>query len=114
MLRGIGVSLVSCADALGVNWTIDLSEARAMVSKDGRQQIVPQGNMDPCILYSNPDRPHLSIDEEEINEEVGNVLASFGNGHVFNLGHGIHPKIDPENIGAFINAAHELSGQYHQ
>ncbi|MBE9525729.1 MAG: hypothetical protein IME94_02040, partial [Proteobacteria bacterium] len=33
--------------------------------------------------------------------------------HVFNLGHGIHPKIDPENVGAFINAVHELSGQYH-
>jgi len=62
--------------------------------------------MDPCILYSNPER---------IREEVGNVLASYGkgNGHVFNLGHGIHPTIDPENVGAFINAAHELSGQYH-
>lgn len=95
------------ADCLGVDWTIDLSDARAMVSKNGRQQIALQGNMDPCILYSNPER---------IREEVGNVLASYGkgNGHVFNLGHGIHPKIDPDNVGAFVDAVHELSGQYHQ
>ena len=91
------------ADALGVDWTIDLADARKLTG----DKVALQGNMDPCILYSNPDR---------IREEVGNVLASFGkgNGHVFNLGHGIHPKIDPENVGAFINAVHELSGQYHQ
>ncbi|WP_455198036.1 uroporphyrinogen decarboxylase [Kaarinaea lacus] len=91
------------ADALGVDWTIDLADAR----KQTGDSIALQGNMDPCILYSNPNR---------IREEVGNVLASYGKGpgHVFNLGHGIHPKIDPENVGAFINAVHELSGQYHQ
>ncbi len=90
------------ADCLGVDWTIDLSDARKLTGDN----IALQGNMDPCILYSNPDR---------IREEVGNVLASYGkgNGHIFNLGHGIHPKIDPENVGAFINAVHELSGQYH-
>ncbi|MCK4587297.1 MAG: uroporphyrinogen decarboxylase, partial [Gammaproteobacteria bacterium] len=90
------------ADCLGVDWTIDLSDARKLAGDN----IALQGNMDPCILYSNPDR---------IREEVGNVLASYGkgNGHIFNLGHGIHPKIDPENVGAFINAVHELSGQYH-
>ena len=90
------------ADCLGVDWTIDLSDARAMTG----DKITLQGNMDPCILYSNPER---------IREEVGNVLASYGKGegHVFNLGHGIHPKIDPENVGAFIDAVHELSGQYH-
>ena len=90
------------ADCLGVDWTIDLSDARKLAGNN----IALQGNMDPCILYSNPER---------IREEVGNVLASYGKseGHVFNLGHGIHPKIDPENVGAFINAVHELSGQYH-
>lgn len=91
------------ADCLGVDWTIDLSDARKLAGND----IALQGNMDPCILYSNPER---------IREEVGNVLASYGkgNGHIFNLGHGIHPKIDPENVGAFINAVHELSAQYHK
>ena len=91
------------ADCLGVDWTIDLSDARKLAGNN----TALQGNMDPCILYSNPER---------IREEVGNVLASYGkgNGHVFNLGHGIHPTIDPENVGAFINAVHELSAQYHQ
>lgn len=93
----------SGADCLGVDWTTNLSDARARVG----DQVSLQGNMDPCILYSNPER---------IREEVAAVLASYGkgNGHVFNLGHGIHPKIDPENVGAFINAVHELSASYHQ
>ena len=90
-------------DAIGVDWTMDLSEARERVQ--GR--VALQGNMDPCILYSSPDR---------IREEVATVLASYGNGpgHVFNLGHGIHPKIDPDNVKAFIESVHELSHQYHQ
>ncbi len=90
------------ADCLGVDWTIDLADARRITG----DKIALQGNMDPCILYSTPQR---------IREEVGNVLASYGKGegHVFNLGHGIHPGIDPENVAAFIDAVHALSGQYH-
>ena len=90
-------------DALGVDWTINLSEARARVG----HQVALQGNMDPCVLYASPER---------IRQEVATVLESFGhgNGHVFNLGHGIHQHIDPEHAGAFIEAVHELSGAYHQ
>jgi len=89
-------------DALGVDWTMDLSDARKMVN----DKVALQGNMDPCILYSSPQR---------IQEEVKTVLASFGqgNGHVFNLGHGIHQHIDPENVSVFIDSVHEFSGQYH-
>jgi uroporphyrinogen decarboxylase len=89
-------------DALGVDWTLDMADARTRV----QDKVALQGNMDPCILYSNPER---------IREEVGIVLESYGRGpgHVFNLGHGIHPTIDPENVGAFINAVHDLSEQYH-
>lgn len=95
--------LDSGANALGIDWTTDLSDARARTG----DQIALQGNMDPCILYSTPER---------IREEVGSVLASYGNapGHVFNLGHGIHPQIDPENVGVFINSVHELSAKYHE
>jgi uroporphyrinogen decarboxylase len=90
-------------DCLGVDWTIDLADAR----KATGDKIALQGNMDPCILYSNPDR---------IREEVKNVLASYGKGegHVFNLGHGIHPTIDPENVTAFIDAVHDFSAEYHK
>jgi uroporphyrinogen decarboxylase len=90
-------------DALGIDWTIDLAAARARVG----DRVALQGNMDPCVLYASPER---------IRQEVATVLESFGhgNGHVFNLGHGIHQHIDPAHAGAFIEAVHELSGPYHQ
>ena len=63
--------------------------------------------MDPTVLYAKP---------EAIRAEVARILASYGqgSGHVFNLGHGITPEVDPEHAGVFINAVHELSAQYHQ
>lgn len=91
------------ADALGLDWTIDLGEARKRVGKD----VALQGNMDPAILLSTP---------EAIEKEVATILASFGNGHghVFNLGHGITQWTDPENAGAMISAVRQYSPQYHQ
>ncbi len=90
-------------DALGVDWTTDLSDARASVG--GR--VALQGNVDPSILYASPER---------IREEVARVLESYGhgNGHVFNLGHGIHPDVNPEHAAALVEAVHELSPKYHQ
>jgi len=66
-----------------------------------------QGNLDPTVLYAPP---------AVIKSEVARVLASFGEGegHVFNLGHGIHPDVDPEHAQAMIEAVHELSPQYHR
>ncbi len=92
----------SGADALGVDWTTELADARVQV----RDKVALQGNMDPCILYASPER---------IREEVAHVLDSYGHGpgHVFNLGHGIHPEVDPEHAGVFIEAVHELSKPYH-
>jgi uroporphyrinogen decarboxylase len=89
-------------DALGVDWTTDLADARRTV----QDRKALQGNLDPSSLYAPPER---------IRELVGGVLASYGKGtgHVFNLGHGIHPDVPPENAGAMIAAVHELSPQYH-
>ncbi len=89
-------------DALGVDWTTDLADARRAV---GDRKAL-QGNLDPSALYASPD---------SIREQVGCVLKSFGkgNGHVFNLGHGIHPDVPPENAAAMVAAVHELSPQYH-
>ena len=94
---------MSKCNALGLDWTIDIGEARKRVGN----RVALQGNMDPCILYSSPER---------IKEEVATILESFGHGegHVFNLGHGIHPMVDPERVAVFIDAVHELSAQYHQ
>ena len=89
-------------DCLGVDWTTDLSDARARVGN----QVALQGNMDPSILYGS---------DERIREEVKTILSSFGHGegHVFNLGHGIHQYVDPAKAGVFINAVHEFSPEYH-
>jgi len=91
------------ADALGLDWTCDIGEARRRVGS----KVALQGNMDPTVLYANP---------QAIRQEVSNILASYGSGtgHVFNLGHGITPEVDPANAGAFIEAVHEMSAEYHQ
>jgi uroporphyrinogen decarboxylase len=91
------------ADALGLDWTTDISEARRRVG----DRVALQGNMDPCMLYASPAR---------IREEVASILSQYGHGsgHVFNLGHGIHPEVDPEHARAFIEAVVTLSPAYHQ
>ena len=93
----------SGADCLGLDWTTDIGAARARVG----QRVALQGNMDPGVLYAPAAR---------IREEVGMILEQFGagNGHVFNLGHGIHQHVDPDNVTGFIDAVHELSQPYHQ
>jgi uroporphyrinogen decarboxylase len=89
-------------DALGVDWTTDLADARRAVSDTKALQ----GNLDPNVLYASP---------AKIREQVARVLASYGkgHGHVFNLGHGIHPGVHPDHAGAMIAAVHELSPAYH-
>ncbi|HEY0562858.1 MAG TPA: uroporphyrinogen decarboxylase [Methylophilus sp.] len=90
------------ADALGLDWAVDIGLARSRVG----HQVALQGNMDPAILLSTP---------EAIEKEVASILASYGqgNGHVFNLGHGITQWTPPENAGAMIAAVKAYSPQYH-
>ncbi len=91
------------ADAVGVDWCTDLNDARRAVAG----KVALQGNLDPSVLYAPP---------AVIRAEVGRVLESFGqgSGHVFNLGHGIHPDVDPAHAGAMVAAVHELSPAYHR
>jgi len=90
------------ADALGIDWTTDLDDARRRVG----DSVALQGNMDPSALYASPER---------IRHEVATILESYGHGsgHVFNLGHGIHQHVDPEHARVFVEAVHELSAKYH-
>ncbi len=99
----LGAMADSGADALGLDWTVDIGQARARVG----ERVALQGNMDPAVLYARPER---------IQQEVAEILAAYGtgSGHVFNLGHGIHPGVDPEHAGAFIEAVHRLSAPYHR
>jgi len=93
----------SGADALGLDWTMDIGRARAQVG----DRVALQGNMDPSVLYASP---------KAIRDEVSTILASYGSGegHIFNLGHGIHQYVDPKHAGVFVDAVHELSAPYHQ
>lgn len=85
-------------DALGLDWTINIGDARRRVGN----RVALQGNMDPAVLYASP---------AAIRQEVKRILADFGDhpGHVFNLGHGITPQVDPEHARVFIEAVGEFS-----
>ena len=91
------------ADAVGIDWTQDLASARQRVG----HRLALQGNLDPTVLLSNP---------EVIRSEVARVLKDFGpgEGHVFNLGHGILQTTPPEHAAAMIEAVRELSPAYHR
>jgi len=90
-------------DALGVDWTTDLATARRYT----QDRVALQGNLNPSVLREPP---------AVIEEKVAEVLASYGTGpgHVFNLGHGITPDIDPEHVEAMVDAVHRLSPAYHE
>ena len=92
----------SGCDALGLDWTTELGGARARVG----DHVALQGNMDPTVLLGSP---------EAIRAEVKRTLDSFGHGegHVFNLGHGISQHTPPDNVSVFMEALHEMSPRYH-
>lgn len=83
-------------DALGLDWTVNIGEARRRVG----DRVALQGNMDPAVLLAPPER---------IRKEVSSILESFGPhpGHVFNLGHGITPDVDPDRVRVLVEAVHE-------
>ncbi|PVX41409.1 uroporphyrinogen decarboxylase [Pasteurella langaaensis DSM 22999] len=90
-------------DAVGLDWTVNLATAKAQIG----HKVALQGNMDPSILYAQPER---------IQQEVRSILADFGagSGHVFNLGHGIHQDVPVESPKVFVDAIHEYSKAYHK
>ncbi len=90
-------------DALGVDWTITLDEARRRI---GARTAV-QGNLDPSVLYASP---------EVIQREVRATLADYGPhpGHIFNLGHGITPGVDPDHVKVLVDTVHEAGPAYPQ
>ena len=92
----------SGCDCVGLDWTTDLSDARRRVG----DRVALQGNMDPAVLRASPDK---------IADEVATILASYGegSGHVFNLGHGITPEINPDNVNAIFEVLKEVSPRYH-
>ena len=104
--KGAGPLLADLAetgcDALGVDWTTDLATARRYVG----DKVALQGNLNPGTLLESP---------EKIRQGVADTLASYGDGpgHIFNLGHGITPDVDPDHLGVLVDAVHELSPEFH-
>lgn len=99
--KGANHSLVelatSGADAIGLDWTINIRTAKQLVG----DRVALQGNLDPAVLYSS---------SSVIREQVQQILNdyNYSTGHVFNLGHGIHPGIDPENVKILVDCVHEF------
>jgi uroporphyrinogen decarboxylase len=85
---------------VGLDWRVDLAEARKVI---GDERAI-QGNLDPVSLYC--DLPILQ-------SRVQAVLDSAGGkpGHIFNLGHGVHPDMNPENVKELVRMVHELSAR---
>jgi uroporphyrinogen decarboxylase len=90
------------ADVLGLDWTMNLGEVRMKVGA----RAALQGNLDPTVLYANIDY---------IKQEVFSVLQSFGEGtgHIFNLGHGVLPDVNPESVKALVRFVKEESKIFH-
>lgn len=105
--KGAGLLLADMAktgcDALGVDWTTSLAQARRYTN----DAVALQGNLNPAVLRETP---------QLIESSVAEVLSSYGSGpgHIFNLGHGITPDIDPEHLGVLVEAVHRLSPAYHK
>ena len=90
------------ADVIGLDWTMDIGKVRKRIG----DKIALQGNLDPAFLYAN---------EEKIKEEAIRILDSFGegSGHIFNLGHGILPDVEPEKAKYLVETVKEESKKYH-
>ena len=82
-------------DAVGIDWTVEIGEAERRVGS----QVALQGNLDPSVLYASP---------EVIKTEAHKILDQFkgSTGHVFNLGHGITPEVNPESMKVLVDAVH--------
>jgi uroporphyrinogen decarboxylase len=88
----------SGAECLGVDWTTDLSLARKLT----QDKVALQGNLDPCVLFA---------DDDVIRNQVKRVIDSFGegSGHIFNLGHGMQPDMQPEKLAVLVDAVRTYS-----
>lgn len=95
----------SGADGIGLDWTVNLADVKAKVGN----QLALQGNLNPHILLSTP--AVIETEVQKVLKSYGSVAA--GQGHVFNLGHGITPEVPPENVSALVEAVKAHSPQYH-
>jgi uroporphyrinogen decarboxylase len=89
---------VSGANAVGLDWTVNIADAKKLI----KENVALQGNLDPSVLYSSV---------ESVQAHAKKIIDDYAHntGHVFNLGHGIHPAIDPEKVKALVDFVHSYS-----
>ncbi|MDH4007389.1 MAG: uroporphyrinogen decarboxylase [Desulfuromonadales bacterium] len=103
-VKGAGTMLDTVAkagsDVMGLDWHVNLGKARDVIGPD----IAVQGNLDPTVLYAP---------KEHIEREVKRILDENAGrpGHIFNLGHGILPTVDPEHAKFMVECVHKHSGK---
>ena len=87
----------SVASVIGLDWQTSLKDAKAILG----DRYALQGNLDPAILRAS---------DQAIEQEVKRVLEAYNGktGHIFNLGHGITPDIDPEKVKFLVECVHQL------
>jgi len=90
------------ADVIGLDWTMNIGKVR----KEIGNRVALQGNLDPTVLYAT---------EEKIKEEVIKILSSYGSGsgHIFNLGHGILPDVNPGKAKYLVKIVKTESKNFH-
>ncbi|KAJ1942835.1 hypothetical protein EC988_006388, partial [Linderina pennispora] len=93
-------------DVISLDWTVEPETARERVRRGlersgGGRSVVLQGNLDPTVLFAEP---------EVIRERTREMCRKFGPaGHIANLGHGMMPTHDPNHLQVFLEAVHESS-----
>jgi uroporphyrinogen decarboxylase len=95
----------SGAEGVGVDWLIELGEAAHRTQ--GR--VALQGNLDPAILYGSPDAIRAQVRDALDSYAAGN--GGSREGHVFNLGHGLSPDMNPEHVAALVDEVHAYSAR---
>ncbi len=90
-------------EGVGLDWATSIKYARELIG----ERVALQGNMDPTVLYA---------DAKTVKREVKSIIDEFGDhpGHIFNLGHGIHPGIDPDNVKVLVDTVHQYSAKTSQ
>ncbi len=83
------------AEVIGLDWNMGIAESRSMIPDK-----VLQGNLDPCALYGS---------KEDVKRETRKMLDAFGpDRHIVNLGHGLYPDTEVDNVKCFIDTAKQL------
>ena len=85
------------------DWTVTLEDA----ARRANGRVALQGNLDPAILYGNPEAIRAQVKVALDSYATGN--GGSREGHVFNLGHGMSPDMNPDHVGVLVEAVHAYS-----